>query len=230
MRASFSHFSKVFFVGLGIGLIIALGIYMYTQSWTDEETSQADSVTAEFDRVAIIQAVQQQARLETVTTTVQRDVTVTLNLGDFQLFDFTLLESKRQQEISATARVGAGVDLSIMNEDDFDFDEETQTATLTLPAPEVFYVEIIEDQTDLLRDDATTLFFFQTFLNQDQKDDLNEYLFQQVLQQSKIATKQAACADDILQKASKNAIEAITSLLESSGFNMVKVETTPGVC
>jgi len=220
-----SSFIKIFGAGLAIGLVVAAGFYAYSLTWNSQTDSS--TVSAEFDKIAIIQAVQKQSRLETVTTTVQRNLVVTLDLGDFSVFNFSILQNNRQQEISATAKVGAGIDLSLMKNDDFIFDEASKTVVLTLPAPKVFYVEIIPEQTDLLKDDATFLFQFQTFLNNQQKDALNEYLFQQVILQSKTATKQAACADDILGKANKNAIDSLTNLLKSSGVENVKIVTTP---
>ncbi len=216
-----TRFWKILALGVIIGLLFGAGLYFY---FSNTKQKNQDLSTSEFDKIAIIQAVQKQNRLETITTTVQRNFTITLDLGDFSIFNVPILQNKRQQEISATAKVGAGVDLSKLTEKEVLIAQDG-TVNITLPAAEIFYADIVEDKTDLIKDDTTLLFQFQIFLNKDQKDALNGYLLQQVIKQSKQATSQAACADNILDKANKNAQESITNLLAYSGIKKVNIIT-----
>jgi len=209
----------IFIVGIIIGSLTVGGVYWYIQSAQSQKKS--DQATVQYDKVAIIQAVQKQSRLETVTETVQRNVKISLDLGSFSIFNVPLLENKREQEIAATVRIGAGVDLSKLNEQEVKVTDNN--VTINLPKPTIFYAEIVEDKTDLVKDDVTFLFQFQTFINQSQRESLNKYLLQQIIKQSKQATVEVACADNILDKANANAINSVQSLLESSGVKNVKV-------
>ena len=216
-----TRFWKILAIGVIIGLLFGVGLYFY---FSNTVKKNQDLTNTQFDKIAIIQAVQKQNRLETITTTVQRNFTITLDLGDFSVFNVPILQNKRQQEISATAKVGAGVDLSKLTEKEVLIGQDG-TVNIALPAAEIFYADIVEDKTDLIKDDATLLFQFQIFLNKEQKNDLNEYLLQQVIKQSKQATVEIACADNILQKASKNAQDSVTNLLAYSGIKKVNITT-----
>jgi len=206
--------------------IIFGGIFWYTTSLRKQEQAQ---IQVNIDKTVIVQKVQKLSKLETIDQTMQRDIQIEINSGDLKFFDVTLLQNKRTQKVAATGTVTAGVDLNKLSSDNIKV--VNNEVTVDLPAPEIFNVNIIEDKTTILKDDLTLLFRLQDILNNSKRVELNDILQQQVIKQIKNGLVDAACQDNILDKAGENSKSTISDLLKNSGYKTVTVNyTAPQNC
>ena len=187
---------------------------------------KGEQVTVVVDKLVILKEIQSEEKLQTVKQVLQREVEVTLDLGDFSVFGLTLLENKRVQKFAITGYVIAGVDLSKLGPNDLSFDEKNSQIKVRLPAPEILEVNILEEQTQILKDKITLLYNLES-LNLDRRKELNEKLFQLVLKESKKSLVEAACAEQILVTAEKNASQTTKRLFGIVFQPVLVVETTP---
>lgn len=195
-------------------LIVFAGLFVWQNFFDGPEVipeDQGDQFTVTVDKTAIIQEVQSLERLETVRQVIQRDIQVTVDLGDLEVFGVSILENKRTQDFTITGYVTAGIDLGAVEAEDVELSAEEKEVLIRLPAPEVFDANIIEDQTRIIREDITVLYNLET-LDGERRRELNEQLFQLVVKESRKALVQAACDDEILATAEENADESMQKL------------------
>jgi hypothetical protein len=185
-------------------------------------------VNVQIDKTAILQKIQKVNRLQTVEAIFQRDLAIELDLGNFELFGKTLLENKRKQSFAVTGSVTAGVDLSKMDQNSIKVDSANKKIEITLPAPEIFSSDISADKLRVLRDEVSLLFKLET-MNENRKNELNEKLMGQLIELSGRAMREAACTDNILQKANENAKEGMKNLFALTDFKEIQVNTTDPV-
>ncbi len=209
-------------------IIIFAGLFVW-QNFFDGPplipTDGGDQFTVTVDKTAIVQEVQNLERLETVRQVIQRNIQVTIDLGDLEIFGLNLLENKRTQEFSFTGFVTAGIDLADVRAEDIELSSEERQVLIRLPAPEIFESGIIEDQTTILREEITVLYNLET-LDDERRRELNDQLFQLVLTESRKALVDAACADNILVTAEENADESMEKLFGTILSQNFQVETT----
>ncbi len=184
-----------------------------------------DQFTVVIDKMVILQEVQALERLETVRQTMQREVEVTIDLGDLAVFGHTILENKRTQKFSITGYVIAGIDLSGFSSEDIELDTDTKKIKINIPAPEIFDANILEDQTRILQERITVLYNLET-LNPDRRKELNEQLLQLVIRESKKSLVNAACESNILELAEQNASQSMQKLFGSIIQENFIIETT----
>ena len=225
-KNSIGYNLKWFTIAIITLVIIFGGIFWYISGLRKQEQAQ---IQVNIDKTVIIQKVQKLSKLETVDQTMQRDIQIEINSGDLKFFDVTLLQNKRTQKVAATGTVIAGVDLNKLSSDNIKV--VNNEVTINLPTPEVFNVNIIEDKTTILRDDLTLLFRLQDILNNSKRVELNDILQQQVIKQIKNGLVDAACKDNILDKAGENSKSTISDLLKNTGYKSVTVNyTAPQNC
>lgn len=111
----------------------------------------------------------------------------------------------------AVARIGAGVDLSKLEQDDFQVDREQRKVRLTIPAPVIQYVAIDNDATQVY-DRDTGLFT---------KGDRN--LESEARQVAEAELREKAVTSGILDRAYANAVRALTAFLRSLGYDQVEI-------
>ena len=205
----------VMFLSLAILGVVAFGFVTFFGEENDQE------VNVNIDKTVLVERVQELSRLQTTAQTYQRDVEITVDLGDFSLFNTRLLENKRTQKVAITGTVFAGIDLDKLTDEDIEVVDGS--IKILLPEPEVFNASLIEDKTTILKDDLTLLFKLQDFVNNDSRREVNETLQRQVITQSNQAMVDAACTDDILVTAGENGVQSITALLADLDYENLEV-------
>ena len=218
-------------IGLVVSTVIITlaGVWLWQNVFNQKPLvifPKGEQVTVVVDKLVILKEIQSEEKLQTVKQVLQREVEVTLDLGDFSIFGWTLLENKRVQKFAITGYVIAGVDLSKLKPEDINLDEKTGQIRVRLPNPEILDVNILEEQTQVLKDKITLLYNLES-LNPDRRKELNEKLFQLVLKESKKALVEAACAEQILSTAGQNAAQATKKLFGVVLQPVIVVETTP---
>ncbi len=209
-------------------IIFGVGAFMFYTSYIKNKNSDP-KVKVNLDKIVIINKVQNLSRLETVSQTLQRDIEIELDLGDLKIFDFTLLENRRNQKIAVTGSVTAGIDLRNFNQENVKI--EDKTLKMDLKSPEIFNVNIIEDKTSLLKDDLSLLFRLRENLDNTKRREINEYLQKQIIKQSKLALVEAACENKILDQAGENGKKNIGELFKNSAYEKVEVNfAAPSTC
>jgi hypothetical protein len=113
----------------------------------------------------------------------------------------------------AVARIGAGVDLSAITADSFDVDHETGVVTVRLPIPEIQYIAVDNDATQVI--DRTTGLF--TKGDPRLETDARQVAETVLLQQAESA--------GILREAEENAVTALTNFLLGLGYTQVEIIT-----
>jgi len=111
----------------------------------------------------------------------------------------------------AVARIGAGVDLSKLEQGDFEVDQEHRKVRLTIPAPTIQYVAMDNDATQIY-DRDTGLFA---------KGDKD--LESQARQVAEGELREKALTSGILDRAHTNAVRALTAFLRSLGYDQVEI-------
>lgn len=194
----------------------------YTQ---DISESGKDKFTVTVDKTVIIQQVQELQKLETIKQIIQREISVTIDLGELEFFGVSVLENKRTQEFLITGYVTAGIDLSLVTAEDIKVSSTEKEVLIRLPSPQILEVNIIEDQSRILREEITMLYNLET-LNTDRRKELNELLFQKVIGESRRALVNASCQDEILLKAQTNATDSMQKLFGKIFSENFYIETT----
>ena len=111
----------------------------------------------------------------------------------------------------AVARIGAGVDISKLEQGDFQVDKEHRKVRLTIPAPAIQYVAMDNDATQVY-DRDTGLF------TKGDKD-----LESQARQAAEGELRQKALTSGILDRAHANAVRTLTAFLHSLGYDQVEI-------
>jgi hypothetical protein len=200
-------------------LVLALFLNLKTSSNTP-------TVNVSYDKTVIVDKIQGVNKLETTQMVIQRDIALTLDLGNVEVFGKNI-ERTRTQNIAITGTVAAGVDLSKLNADNVELKDNT--LAITLPAPEIFNINIDEDKSRTLSDDLTLLFRLDT-LTSGNKQTLNEQLQDQASKQAKEALKKGACEAQILDKANVEAEKSVKNLFLFGNLKEVTIKTTPASC
>jgi hypothetical protein len=160
---------------------------------------------------------------ENVGPTVVRSIRSLANLTTVEFVEYTVVEKGTQSGILnwatgdsltllAVARIGAGVDLSLLGADSFAVNHETGVVTVRLPPAEIQYVAVDNEATQVL-DRSTGLFT--------KGDPRLETDARQVAEQVLV---DQAHASGIIEKAEENAEEVITNFLLGLGYTDVRVE------
>jgi hypothetical protein len=212
MLKDFKFFTIVFLILI---FLLVAGIFV----WKIDTSNTKNQIDVKIDKTVIVEKVKALNKLETAEVLVQRDVQITLDLGNFELFGKPLLENKRTQKVAVTGTVVAGVDFSKINDSQITYDTSKNSIDMNLPSSEVFAVNLNEDKTYTLKDDLTLLFSLYN-LSSSNRNELNQELQKQVTKQSKKALLEGACKDGIITKANEEAKNSIKRL-----FTFTKVES-----
>ncbi len=198
---------------------------------TKDYYSNKDQVTVKIDKTVIIKEVRQISKLETVKQIMQRDIEVTLDLGDLEVFGWSLLEKKHTRKVAVTGDITAGIDLAKIREGDIILSEDKKTLTINLPAPEILGVNIMEDKTNIVNDDLTFLFKLNN-LSAEKRVEAEDELSRQIMKSQKTALIDGACQKDssgknVLNFANENVKKtAITGLFGKLIFDEIIINTT----
>ena len=111
----------------------------------------------------------------------------------------------------AVARIGAGVDLSQLEQGDFEVDQEHRKVRLSVPAPTIQYVAMDGDATRIY-DRDTGLF---TKGDKDLESEARKIAEDEL--------RQKALTSGILDRALANTVRALTAFLGSLGYDQVEV-------
>jgi len=220
---NFNKFQS-FILVLSVIFLGILGYFVYSFFSSGSDIQSAETIV-KYDKVAIIEKVQSQNKLQTASQTIQRDVNITLDLGEFQIFGLTILENQKTQTVAITGEVVAGLDLSKIDESDIIIDQDKKTLTIILPESEIFGVNILEDKTRVLREDATQLFNLKTSISSDLRRDVNDTFQRQVIKQAKLSLTDASCQNGILVQANENGNENLENLFQNFEFEEVIIQT-----
>lgn len=201
--------------------VLLLGFFVYSFLKDSQDNT---NVTVNIEKAAIVQEIQSLNRLETVKQVINRELEITLDDNDFEIFGWTILESERTQKLNVTGSIIAGIDLKKIDTDDIELSNDGKKVEITLPPAEILSVKI-ESDVDIIKDKLTLLFKLKN-LSSDRKDEMNELMLQQTLEQSRVALADAACKDNILSKANENAKDAIKKPFGSLLFEEIIVNDT----
>ncbi len=122
-------------------VITLVGVFVWQNLFNPKTVSiipKGEQVTVVVDKLVILKGIQSQEKLQNVKQVLQREVEVTLDLGDFSVFGLTLLENKRVQKFAITGYVVAGIDLSKLQPEDISFDDKNKQIKVRLPASRGF--------------------------------------------------------------------------------------------
>ncbi len=109
----------------------------------------------------------------------------------------------------AVARIGAGVDMEQVTTLNFDVNEESGQVTVQLPAPEIMFIEVDSEATQVYDRDTGLFTRGDSQLESDARQVAEEVLLN------------AAIEHGILNRARTNAKAVISSLLEGVGYTEV---------
>lgn len=163
------------------------------------------------DRAAIIKQIETLSRFETTSFSVDKIIEVSTDydrLREFLFGDKLLLV--------AHGKVIAGLDLSTMQAEDFAGSGDA--IIIKLPAPQILET-ILDNNSTRVFDRDLGLFT---------KGDLDLEATARQLAEGEI--RQAACDSGILEEANESAVQQLTLLFKTAGFEEVSIITTPGTC
>lgn len=140
-------------------------------------------------------------------TTVEMVEYTTVEKGN----DFGWLNWARGDRIFlfAVARIGAGVDMQLVTTSNFEVDEDTGRVIVQLPNPEIIFVEVDNDGTQVYDRDTGLFTKGDSQLESDARQIAEEVLVD------------AALEHGIMERAQSNAEETIASFLEGVGYTEV---------
>lgn len=159
----------------------------------------------------VIKQIRSLNRLETSSFTIEKIIDVGTTGGTFKQF----LYGDRILLIAHGTVIG-GFDLSKVQESDINVTDKT--LNLKLPAPEILVAKLDNDQTRVY--DRK-----QGLLTKGDND-----LESKARSEAEKVIKDAACKGGILNEASKNARNQLTTLFKSLGFTTVIIDTPQGSC
>ncbi len=187
-----------------IVIVIMVVIYTYTSKSQNKYTVNLSSQT-------VIKQMESLNRIETSQFTIEKVIDVGTSGNRFSQFfvgDRILL--------IAHGQVIAGFDLSKVKSDNIQVDGST--LRLTLPAPEILVTRLDSEQTRVYDRD-------QGLLTKGDRD-----LESEARQEAEAVIRDAACKGGILQDASKNARNQMTTQFKSLGFTTVVIDIPEGSC
>jgi hypothetical protein len=164
------------------------------------------------------------ATKETTRTgpTVIQSVRNLSDLATIEAVEYTTVEKGRDAGILnfargdriflfAVAKVGAGIDLSQLNDDAITVDQAKKSVRIRLPDPKILYVALDNNATQVYNRD-TGIFT---------RGDLN--LEAQARQAAEALLREQALKSGILDKATENAKRALTAFLKGLGFDEITI-------
>jgi|688.fasta_scaffold21481_12 hypothetical protein len=187
-----------------------------------QQKEQSNQINVTIDKTVIVQKIQNLSRLETVQTTIQRDLKVELNAGSLSFYGKDLLQDKATTDYAVTGLVTAGIDLSELKPENVKLENEGKKISLELPSPKILSIQIDEDKTKITSEDFTFLFNLKN-LDPNRRKEMRDELQRQATKQAKEALRDGACSDQILEKASENAKESLKNLFLFSSVEEVVI-------
>jgi hypothetical protein len=157
--------------------------------------------------IVVVEEMQDLAELTTVevieTTTIERG-------DDHGILNMVLGDSLY---MFAVARIGAGVDLSLLTEDSFTVDNETGLVEVEIPRAQIFYGYLDSDSTQVLDRDTGLLTKGDDQLESNTRAEAERILVAQ------------AVSAGILDRAQANAEDVLTGFFTSRGYTDVVITT-----
>ena len=157
--------------------------------------------------IVVIDEMQQLAELTTVemleTTTIERG-------DDHGILNLVLGDSLH---LFAAARIGAGVDLSLLTEDSFSVNNETGVVEIEIPRAQIFYAYLDSGSTTVLDRDTGLLTKGDAQLESVTRAEAERILQAQAIEAG------------ILDRAQENAEDVLTGFFKSMGYSEVVVRT-----
>lgn len=157
--------------------------------------------------IVVVEEMQDLAELTTVevieTTTIERG-------DDHGILNIALGDSLY---MFAVARIGAGVDLSLLTEDSFTVDNETGVVEIEIPRAQIFYGYLDSDSTQVLDRDTGLLTKGDDQLESNTRAEAERILVAQ------------AVSAGILDRAQANAEDVLTGFFTSMGYTDVVITT-----
>ncbi len=157
--------------------------------------------------IVVVEEMQDLAELTTVevieTTTIERG-------DDHGILNMVLGDSLY---MFAVARIGAGVDLSLLTEDSFTVDNETGVVEVEIPRAQIFYGYLDTDSTRVLDRDTGLLTKGDDQLESNTRAEAERILVAQ------------AVSAGILDRAQANAEDVLTGFFTSMGYTDVVITT-----
>lgn len=163
------------------------------------------------DRAAVIKQVETLSRFETTSFGIDKIIELGTDYNQLKEFFFG-----DKILLVAHGKVIAGLDLSTMEEEDFSGSGDS--ITVKLPPPQILETSLDNNSTRVYDRDRGLL----------TKGDLD--LEANARQRAEKEIRQAACDGGILEEANKNAVQQLTLLFKTAGFEEVSIVTTPGDC
>jgi tRNA U55 pseudouridine synthase TruB len=193
-----------YFLIAGALLLVGLLIYGFTNQSSNKYTVNLSSQT-------VIKQMESLNRIETASYTIEKIIDVQTpgtRLQQLLLGDRILLIAQGQ--------VIAGFDLAKVREEDIQV--EDSTLKMKLPAPEILVTRLDNEQTRVYDRD-------QGLLSRGEQD-----LESEARKEAEVVIRDAACKGGILQEASKNARNQMTTQFKSLGFTSVVIDIPEGTC
>ncbi len=157
--------------------------------------------------IVVVEEMQDLAELTTVevieTTTIERG-------DDHGILNMVLGDSLY---MFAVARIGAGVDFSLLTEDSFTVDNETGVVEVEIPRAQIFYGYLDSDSTQVLDRDTGLLTKGDDQLESNTRAEAERILVAQ------------AVSAGILDRAQANAEDVLTGFFTSMGYTDVVITT-----
>lgn len=167
--------------------------------------------TVDLTQSAVVLQIRQLNRLETASFTIEKIIQAGTNGNAFQtiLFGDKIL-------LIAHAEIIAGFDLSQLADENIEV--SGKTLKLTLPAPQILFTRLDNAQTKVYDRKLGLL----TSGNKD--------LESTARLQAEQSIREAACSQDILAVASKNAAATLRTIFSTAGFSSVEIVVPQGIC
>lgn len=154
-----------------------------------------------------------------VTITALRELA---QLTTFEMVEYTVVEKADDRgwlnwatgdrvSMFVVARIGAGVDLSVLTEGSVDADPETGVVEIRLPSPALTYVDVDEEQTTVYDRDTGLFTSGNPNLEQSARLAAEEVLVDAALERG------------LLERAAEEARVVITAFVESLGYTDIEV-------
>jgi len=183
----------------------AFAIVSVTRKMTEPEPPTHEIVLR--DRAAVITAVRDLARLETVSYHVERVV----DLRDRQQRLFGLVQSEDAILLVAAGDVTAGIDFAELRDGDITFEEPSGRVTIVLPPTRIFTTAVDNERTYVHTRRTGIL------------AERNEELETAARREAQRSIEQAARESDALVRARTNAEQTIRMLLRATGHDDVVI-------
>ena len=191
-------------VGMTVAVLVSLWSVLLARSWFDDLNPFASEPYTEIGP-SVIHSIRDLSALTTVEVVEYTTIEKGTHGG--------LLERFRGDRIFlfAVARIGAGVDLAALDEQSFDVDPERRAVRLTIPPPQIQYVALDNEATQVFDRDTGIFTKGDRDLESEARRVADEVLREQALDSG------------ILDRAFENAVLSLTAFLEGLGYEHVEV-------